>query len=53
MPLTHSQDGILISGLWIDGARWSLDQGSLVESEPGVMFAPLPVIHFRPVSDVV
>jgi dynein heavy chain len=47
------QDGILINGLWIDGARWNMDSGVLVESEPGVMYAPLPVIHFRPVSGLV
>ncbi len=45
-----TQDGILINGLWIDGARWESGQGVLVESEPGTMYAPLPIIHFKPVS---
>ncbi len=47
-----SQDGVLIDGLWIDGARWDRNTCQLTESEPGVMVSPLPVIHFRPVSDV-
>jgi dynein heavy chain len=55
------EDGILVSGLWIDGARWAATEagpssngeeagsrGYLQESEPGIMYAPLPVVHFRP-----
>ncbi|GFH16498.1 dynein heavy chain 7 [Haematococcus lacustris] len=45
------QDGIYISGLWIDGARWDSAAGCLVESLPGAMYAPLPVIHFFPERD--
>ncbi len=41
-------DGIYVSGLWIDGARWDTSAECLEESEPGVMYAPLPVIHFKP-----
>lgn len=44
-------DGIYISGLWIDGARWNRADNCLDESEPGTMYAPLPVIHFSPVPD--
>ncbi|EFJ52606.1 dynein heavy chain 7 [Volvox carteri f. nagariensis] len=45
------EDGILIDGLWIDGARWDRSAAWLDESEPGVMYAPLPVIHFKPMQD--
>ena len=45
------EDGILIDGLWVDGARWNREKQWLDESEPGVMYAPLPVIHFFPVAD--
>eukprot|EP00955_Chlamydomonas_euryale_P096014 364976-Chlamydomonas_euryale.AAC.5 len=45
------EDGILVDGLWVDGARWDRATGRLDESEPGVMFAPMPVIHFVPVAD--
>ncbi len=44
------EDGILINGLWVDGARWDHARQWLAESEPGVMISPLPVIHFSPVS---
>jgi len=43
-------DGIFIHGLYVDGARWDPTAGCLVDSEPGVMVAPLPVIHFQPVK---
>ncbi|KAG2448089.1 hypothetical protein HYH02_007114 [Chlamydomonas schloesseri] len=48
---TVPEDGILINGLWIDGARWDRAAQVLEESEPGVMYAPLPVIHFKPMQD--
>lgn len=47
------EDGIYINGLWIDGARWNMSQGCLEESEPGVMYAPLPIVHFQPMQDYV
>jgi dynein heavy chain len=43
-------DGIFVDGLWIDGARWDSTAGCLQESLPGVMRAPLPVVHFKPVQ---
>jgi dynein heavy chain len=45
------EDGIFVDGLWVDGARWDLDAMCLVESKPGVMWSPLPVVHFKPVQD--
>ncbi|GFR44385.1 hypothetical protein Agub_g5605 [Astrephomene gubernaculifera] len=50
-PEAAPEDGILINGLWIDGARWDRTAARLDESEPGVMYAPLPVIHFKPMQD--
>lgn len=44
-------DGILVDGLWIDGARWDAEARCLDESEPGAMYAPLPVVHFMPVEN--
>ncbi|KAK9823491.1 hypothetical protein WJX72_003121 [[Myrmecia] bisecta] len=48
---TAPEDGVYIDGLWLDGARWNAAQGCLDESEPGVMFSPLPVVHFKPTPD--
>jgi len=42
------EDGIYVNGLWIDSARWDRSANVLEDSRPGEMFAPLPVIHFRP-----
>jgi len=61
------QDGVLIDGLWLDGAQWRPSMtpwrpetttniagtpttGFLDESAPGVMQAPLPVVHFNPLQ---
>lgn len=44
-------DGVYIHGLWLEGAHWDSDNWWLDESRPGVMFCPLPVVHFIPVKD--
>lgn len=43
-------DGILVNGLWVDGARWDGVARCLDQSEPGAMYAPLPIVHFMPVE---
>jgi dynein heavy chain, axonemal len=45
------EDGILVDGLWVDGARWDVANGYLDESEPGKMYAPLPIVHFVPIRN--
>lgn len=47
------EDGIYVSGLWIDGAKWDRKRRCLDDSDPGVMQSPLPVTHFFPVKDYV
>lgn len=44
------EDGIYIDGLWLEGACWDTAAGCLAESQPGVMAAPLPVVHFKPAA---
>jgi dynein heavy chain len=44
-------DGIYIDGLSLDGARWDRHRECLEESDPGVMYAAMPVIHFYPVAN--
>ena len=41
-------DGVLVTGLWLEGARWDGEGGMLAECLPGVLVAPAPLIHFRP-----
>lgn len=43
------EDGVLISGLWLEGARWQNE--CLTESNRGVMYSPLPIVHLMPVQD--
>jgi hypothetical protein len=44
------EDGVVIFGLFIDGARWDLNSGCLNDSLPGQRFSKLPQIHFKPVQ---
>jgi len=44
------EDGIYIDGLWLEGAQWDTAGACLAESQPGVMTAPLPVVHFKPAT---
>jgi len=45
------KEGIYLHGLLLDSARWEgKSSGALAESEPKVLYAPLPVIYFTAVS---
>ncbi|XP_074663059.1 dynein axonemal heavy chain 6-like [Tubulanus polymorphus] len=45
---TPPDDGVLVCGLFIDGARWDVTTEALNESLPGQRFHRLPEIHFIP-----
>jgi len=45
------EDGVLVSGLFMDGARWDQEARTVAESKPGEMFSAVPIIHFRPEQD--
>jgi dynein heavy chain, axonemal len=38
------KEGVLVHGLFLDGAAWSRNESSLVESEPKKLFSPLPLV---------
>ena len=44
------KEGVYVYGLFVEGARWDRAQGSLAESEPKRLFAPLPVLHITTLS---
>jgi dynein heavy chain len=43
------KDGAYIKGLWLEGARWDVDAGTLAEPNPMELYCPMPIIHFKPV----
>jgi dynein heavy chain len=43
-------DGVLIHGLFLEGAGWHKTDKRLDESEPKILFTPFPVMHVTAVS---
>lgn len=44
------QDGVLVKGLYLQGAGWDTKNACLVEAEPMQLVCPMPTIHFKPVE---
>ncbi|KAG2430891.1 hypothetical protein HXX76_009864 [Chlamydomonas incerta] len=42
------EDGALISGMFVEGARWDPETAKLQESLPKVLFSPAPLIKLSP-----
>jgi len=42
------EDGILVAGLYLEGARWNYDAWEVTESRVGEIYTKMPVIHFQP-----
>lgn len=45
-----ADEGVYVSGLYLDGAAWSMREQKLVDSEPKRLYAPLPVVHVTAVQ---
>ncbi|CCI47848.1 unnamed protein product [Albugo candida] len=43
-------EGVYIYGLFMDGATWSKQEGTIVESEPKKLFTSLPILHVNSLS---
>ena len=50
--MTPPEDGVLVFGLFLDGARWDTEKHALGNSLPGQRFSRLPEMHFLPVQTV-
>ncbi|KAA0723088.1 Dynein heavy chain 2, axonemal [Triplophysa tibetana] len=48
--LLPPKDGVLIQGLYLEGAGWDKKASCLVEAEPMQLGCPMPTIHFKPVE---
>ena len=40
----------MVTGLFLDGARWNVIEDALEESATSQRFSPLPELHFLPVT---
>lgn len=40
--------GCFISGLYLEGADWDMENGCLVKSKPKVLVVPLPILKVIP-----
>ena len=47
-PSLDAGGGVFVHGLFLDGARWDAQKGVLAEQHAKELFAPLPVLRFRP-----
>merc|ERR1711900_89728 len=45
-----SKDGALIFGLFMQGARWEVQNGAVEKSKPKEMFCAMPVINVKAVA---
>lgn len=50
-PADVPEDGVLIYGLFMDGARWDRDGLVIEDSNPGEIYSRWPVVHFNPTKD--
>lgn len=48
--LQRPETGALLSGMYLEGARWDHDEGALEEPDPMELVCPMPMIHFRPIE---
>ncbi|KAJ3004540.1 UNVERIFIED_CONTAM: Dynein heavy chain 6, axonemal [Siphonaria sp. JEL0065] len=46
--LYPDEDGVLIRGLYVEGARWDRERRVLQDSNPMEMFSPMPLMRFIP-----
>lgn len=46
------EDGVLIKGLFLEGARWSAKKGKLAESKPKRLFTDCPLIWIKPDTEI-
>lgn len=46
----HLESGCYVSGLYLEGAAWSMDESCLVRQEPKVLVTELPILQVIPIE---
>jgi dynein heavy chain len=44
------KEGAMVKGMIIEGGRWDTNANALAEPEPMALFAPMPIVHFKPMG---
>lgn len=44
-------DGVLVDGMFLEGAKWDSNSETLAESDPKVLYTESPLISFKPVVE--
>ncbi|KAH6585966.1 hypothetical protein BASA50_000909 [Batrachochytrium salamandrivorans] len=42
------EEGQHVSGVFLEGARWDINESTIVESHPRILYSPMPIIWLRP-----
>jgi hypothetical protein len=51
MNLEIPNDGVLISGIWLECARWDLEKKCIIEMKPKQLYSRVPVIWMCPSAE--
>jgi dynein heavy chain, axonemal len=44
------RDGALLTGMFLEGAKWEIGEDHLLEPEPMALYCPMPIIQFKPIT---
>jgi dynein heavy chain len=44
------KEGAMIKSMILEGGRWDMNNGCIAEPEPMALFAPMPIVHFKPIA---
>lgn len=50
MVTSSPKDGVYVIGMFLEGGSFRFSDSKLIEADPMTLYAPMPVIHFRPVE---
>ena len=48
--VTRPEDGVYVTGLFLEGAKWDSESHSLAEPESMKLYSTMPLIHFKPIE---